>query len=106
DDVDGTTTSVTGTSAAAAHVAAAAALMKSVDPSASNDVIVGRLARSADPAGMAEQTGNGRLNLARAITDTASDPVMPVGAPGGGPYVGPYVVAGNAIEADVSPAYD
>ncbi len=63
---------LTGTSAAAAHVAAAAALMRAVDPSASNGVIVGRLARNADPAGTADQTGNGRLNLARAIADTST----------------------------------
>src|SRR5436309_275869 len=102
DDVDGTTTSVTGTSAAAAHVAAAAALTKSVDPSPSNDVIVGRLARNADPAGTSDQTGNGRLNLARAITDTSTDPVVPVGAPGGGPLVGPYV-AGAIQDSTFAP---
>ena len=90
DDVGGGRTSVTGTSAAAAHVAAAAALLKSVDPSASNGVIVGRLARNADPAGTTDQTGNGRLNLARAITDMSTEEVVPAGAPGGGPIIGPY----------------
>lgn len=85
--------SVTGTSASAAEVAAAAALAKAVDPSASNGVIVGRLARTADAVGTAEQTGNGRLNLARAIADTSTDAVIPAGAPGGGPLVGPYVAA-------------
>ena len=41
----GGTTSVTGTSASAAEVAGAAALLRAVDPAASNGVIVGRLAR-------------------------------------------------------------
>ena len=58
---------MTGTSASAAEVSAAAALLRAADPSASNGVIVGRLARNADAAGTADQTGNGRLNLARAI---------------------------------------
>ncbi len=97
DDVGGGTTSVTGTSAAAAHVAAAAALLKSADPSASNGVIVGRLARNADVAGTADQTGNGRLNLARAITDPSTEEVVPAGAPGGGPLVGPYVAAARNL---------
>ena len=69
-DAGGGNTSVTGTSASAAEVSAAAALLRAVDPSASNGVIVGRLARNADAAGTAAQTGNGRLNLARAIGDT------------------------------------
>ncbi len=94
--VGGGTTSITGTSASSAIVAAAAALLRAVDPSASNGVIAGRLARSADPAGTAEQTGNGRLNLGRAVTDTATDIVVPTGAPGGGPFVGPYVAAAQS----------
>ncbi|HEY3208338.1 MAG TPA: S8 family serine peptidase, partial [Actinomycetota bacterium] len=87
------TTSVTGTSAAAAIVAGAAALLKANDSSASPAVIAGRLARNADPAGTPDQTGNGRLNLARSLNDTATDPVVPAGAPGGGPLVGPYQIA-------------
>src|SRR3990170_2916078 len=90
---DGGYAAVSGTSAAAAEVAGAAALAKAVDPSASNGVIVGRLARNADAVGTVEQTGNGRLNLARAIIDTSTDAVVPAGAPGGGPLVGPYVAA-------------
>src|SRR3990172_279428 len=50
-DTVGGTTSVTGTSAAAANVAGAATLLMANDPFASNAVIVGRLARNADPAG-------------------------------------------------------
>ncbi|MFZ5854973.1 MAG: S8 family serine peptidase [Chloroflexota bacterium] len=96
-------TSVTGTSAAAAEVAAAAALAKAVDPSASNGVIVGRLGESADAVGTADQTGNGRLNLARAVSSTSTTSVVPTGAPGGGPFVGPYVAAAtNRVMAYVA----
>src|SRR5947209_8628972 len=96
DSPDGGTTSITGTSAAAAIVAGSAALLKANDPAASNGVIVGRLARNADPAGAQGETGNGRVNLNRALNDTSTDPVVPAGAPpvgNGGPYVGPYHVA-------------
>src|SRR2546427_6057827 len=51
------TTSITGTSASAAFVAGAAALLVANDPTASNAVVVGRLARNADPAATQEQTG-------------------------------------------------
>jgi len=94
----GGTTSITGTSAAAAEVAAAAALLRAADGSLSNGVIVGRLARTADAAGTVDQTGNGRLNLARALGDTSTAEVQPAGAApvgSGGPFVGPYVVAAN-----------
>nr|MBA2720158.1 tandem-95 repeat protein [Chloroflexota bacterium] len=86
---------ISGTSAAAAHVAAAAALVAANDSSAFNGVIVGRLARTADAAGTVAQTGNGRLNLARALTDTSTTAVKPAGtqAADGGPFVGPYVAA-------------
>jgi hypothetical protein len=87
---------VTGTSAAAAEVAGAAALIKASSVGASNGVIVNRLAANADPAGTSSQTGNGRLNLARAISDTSSTSIEPAGAApngSGGPFVGPYVAA-------------
>src|SRR5205085_915225 len=71
--VGGGTTSVTGTSASSAIVAGAAGLLLAHDPAASNAVVVGRLARNADPAGTAGQTGNGRVNLARAIADPSTD---------------------------------
>ena len=96
----GGVTSVSGTSAAAAHVAAAAALLRAHDAALSNGVVVGRLARTADAAGTAEQTGNGRLNLARALNDVSTEEVKPAGAApvgDGGPFVGPYVAASNAI---------
>ncbi|HEY7968390.1 MAG TPA: S8 family serine peptidase, partial [Candidatus Limnocylindrales bacterium] len=54
-------TSVTGTSASSAEVAAAAALLRAIDPDASNGVIVGRLARTAADVGTRSETGNGRL---------------------------------------------
>src|SRR6059036_273612 len=84
---------ISGTSASAAIVAGAVAFMKAVDPTLSNGVIVGRLARMADPAGTQDQTGNGRINMARALADTGIDFVQPAGAPpvgDGGPFVGPY----------------
>lgn len=85
-----------GTSASAAIVAGTAALMRTVDPTLSNGIIVNRLAKSADPAGTQEQTGNGRVNVARAIEDLSTDEIQPAGtAPvgDGGPYVGPYRAA-------------
>ena len=103
--VGGGTVSVTGTSAAAAIVAGAAALLAAEDPSATNDVIVGRLARNADPAGTAEETGNGRVNLARAVADDSTEGVTPAGAPGGGPLVGPYVAAAPQINMDMAPTF-
>ncbi|TMK79414.1 MAG: hypothetical protein E6G45_03635, partial [Actinobacteria bacterium] len=91
---------ISGTSAAAAEVAGAAALMRASSVDATNGVVVGRLARNADAAGSTEQTGNGRLNLARAIADTSLDSIEPAGSPpvgGGGPYVGPYVAVAAGI---------
>ena len=85
-----------GTSAAAAIVAGSAALMRAVNPTLTNGVVVSRLARTADAAGTQEQTGNGRVQLARALADTSTESIQPVGtAPlgGGGPFVGPYKAA-------------
>src|SRR5256885_15896211 len=90
---------VSGTSASAAIVAGAAAFMRAVDPALENGVIVGRLGRTADPAGTQDQTGSGRINMARALEDTGTDFVQPAGAApvgAGGPFVGPYRAAGNA----------
>src|SRR5437667_790422 len=92
-------TVISGTSASAAIVAGVAAFMKAVDPTLTNGIIVGRLARMADPAGTQDQTGNGRINMARALADTGTDFIQPAGAPpvgGGGPFVGPYVAAASA----------
>src|ERR671930_17880 len=72
---------ISGTSAAAAEVAGAAALLRASSFDATNGVIVGRLARNADPAGTADQTGNGRLNLLRGLWDTSTDPIEPTGSP-------------------------
>jgi len=89
---------INGTSAASAIVAGVAGFMKAVDPSLSNGVIVGRLARSADPAGTQEQTGNGRVNMAQALADTSLEAIQPAGVEGGGvPYVGPYKVAAPKV---------
>src|SRR4051812_7172388 len=92
----GGTSSITGTSASAAVVAGSAALLRANDPGASNATVVGRLARNADPAGTTDQTGNGRVNLARAIGDSGTAGVTPAGAApvgAGGPLVGPYQAA-------------
>src|SRR3989442_12192315 len=83
---------ISGTSASAAIVAGAAAFMRAVDPTLTNGVIVGRLARMADPAGTQGQTGNRRINLARALADTGTDFIQPAGAApvgNGGPFLGP-----------------
>ncbi|TML85690.1 MAG: hypothetical protein E6G08_13640, partial [Actinobacteria bacterium] len=76
----------------------AAALIKASSVGASNGVIVNRLAETADAVGISAQTGNGRLNLARAIDDSSSASVEPAGAApngDGGPLVGPYKAATN-----------
>ena len=84
------TTSVTGTSAASAILAGSAALLRANDPSAGPATIVGRLARNTDPA-TGGASGNGRVNLARAIGDTSTAGVTPAGvSSGGGPVVGPF----------------
>jgi hypothetical protein len=96
----GGTTSVTGTSAAAAIVAGSAGLLAAADDSAGPGVIVGRLARHADAAGTADQTGNGRVNLGRSVSDTSTAAVKPDGAApvgDGGPLVGPYVAAAKNL---------
>ncbi len=85
-------TSISGTSASAAAVAGAAALLRANSPGLSNGVVVGRLARSADPP-VSGGTGNGRLNLARAAADDSTEAVQPSGAAPvgeGGPFIGPY----------------
>src|SRR3954462_2093409 len=100
DAVGGGTVSVSGTSASAAMVAGAAALLKANDSSATSGVIVGRLARNADAAGTVADTGNGRLNVERALSDTSTTEVVPDGvAPGGsgGPLVGPYRIANKNL---------
>ncbi len=70
--------------------------MRAVDPTLTNGSIVGRLARTAEPAGSQEETGNGRIDLARALADIDTGAIQPAGAPPvgeGGPYVGPYTLA-------------
>src|SRR2546425_1765904 len=100
-------TVISGTSASAAIVAGAAAFMKAVDPTLTNGIIVGRLARNADPAGTQWQTGNGRINLARALADTSVEFIQPAGAAPvgtGGPFVGPYAAAASTLASvSVSP---
>ena len=104
-DADNHYFSVSGTSASAAIVAGAAALMRAVDPGLSNGAIVGRLARNTDFPGDPEtdpalllKYGNGRINMAQAFADESTEEVQPAGAAPvgeGGPYVGPYKIAGS-----------
>jgi len=106
--LNGSYSYVSGTSASSAIVGGVAAFMKAVDPSLTNGIIAGRLAKSVDAIGTAgdpnNQTyfGNGRVNMANAVADTSTDSIQPAGAPpvgGGGPYVGPYVAAGRSISS-------
>ncbi len=102
--LDGSYVSTSGTSASSAIVAGVAAFMRAMDPMLTNGVIVGRLARSADranvtdPAAAVTQVGNGRVNMANALSDTSTEEIQPAGVEGGGgPFVGPYRIAGNSI---------
>src|SRR5262249_41313336 len=61
-DLNGNYVVISGTSASAAYVAGLAAFMKAVDLTLTNGVIVGRIARNADPAATQLETGNGRIN--------------------------------------------
>ena len=88
-------TSVTGTSASAALVAGGAALLLGNDRTASNAAVLGRLATSAARAGTITETGNGRLDLVRALKLSRFKTVAPTGVAGrqvGGPFVGPYLI--------------
>src|SRR3954451_819352 len=67
DAVGGGTTTISGTSASAALVVGSAALLLADDRGASNAGVGGRLAKTAARAGHASETGNGRLDLARAL---------------------------------------
>jgi hypothetical protein len=99
-DLQGNYIVLSGTSLSSAYVAGLAAFMKAVDPTLTNGVIVGRIARNADPAGTQDATGNGRINMPRALADTSLEEVQPAGADPvgqGGPFVGPYVAAAASI---------
>src|SRR5436309_6491934 len=60
-DLFGAYSMTNGTSSSAAIVAGAAAQLMAFDPTLTNGIVVGRLARNADPAGTQLQTGNGRI---------------------------------------------
>jgi len=94
-----------GTSASAAIVAGAAGLMRAVDPSLTNGIVVNRLARSADPTGTQMETGNGRVQLAKALADTSLVGIQPAGTGGnGGPFVGSYTAASVSVSVTVNGA--
>jgi len=94
---------LTGTSASSAIVAGVAAFMKAVDPSLTNGIIIGRLARSADTIGTSGDPnnqlmfGNGRINMANAVADASTLPVQPAGVSGSGPYQDPYTAATGSV---------
>jgi hypothetical protein len=95
-DRGGGTTTITGTSASAALVAGSAALLLGNERRLTNSVTVGRLARSAAAAGSRFETGNGRLDVGRAVSNSSLNPLSPSGVAGrasGGPFAGPYVAA-------------
>src|SRR5258705_762118 len=95
--IGGGTTSVTGTSASAALGAGGAALLVGSGRTSSNADVVGRLAASAHRAGSRSETGNGRLDLAAALTVRGTAPIVPAGVRGrkaGGRFAGPYLIAG------------
>lgn len=85
--------SMTGTAAAAALVAGGAGLLAAEDRSASNAMVVGRLARGADAVGPRAEVGNGRIDLAASLADRSRIGVVPNGVLGGegGPYVTTYL---------------
>src|SRR5207247_8610496 len=60
---DGGYTTISGTSASAAAVAGAAALIKAASPDASNGVIAGRLGPGAHALTGGRAAGTGRVNL-------------------------------------------
>jgi hypothetical protein len=104
----GTGSYMSGTSASSAIVGGVAAFMKVIDPSLTNGVIAGRLAKSAKAVGTAgdpsNQTyfGNGRIDMAAALADTSTEAVQPAGAApvgSGGPYLGPYLAAAQQTPA-------
>ena len=93
-------TYISGTSPSSAVVAGVAAFMKAVDPTLTNGVILGRLARSADPANNPDDPaftgkyGYGRVNMAKALADTGTGQIEPLGAAtAAGGVVGPYKAA-------------
>jgi hypothetical protein len=90
-DLNGGYRAVSGTSASAAIVAGVSAYVAAASPGLGNYALVGRLARTAEPTGPTEHTGNGRVRMFDAVTSMALDAIRPSGvAGGGGPYVGPY----------------
>ena len=98
-DVGGGYRLVNGTSASAAIVAGAAALVRSVDPGVTNGAVVGRLARNAAQPAAGTELGNGRLDLARTLADhnmTAVEPAGVAAKGNGGPFLGPYMAAATA----------
>src|SRR5207248_289834 len=96
-DTTGGYSTITGTSAAAAAVAGAAALIKANSPGVTNGVIVNRLAESAEAAG-ADPNGSGGPFVGPYTTSTVNVPVVtfPVNASS-------YTTAGYNAGASATP---
>ena len=97
---------INGTSASSAFVAGVAGFMKAMNPTLTNGAILGRLARGADPAANPKDPaftgkyGYGRVNMAKALADTGTAVLAPVGAAtAAGGVVGPYRAAAACIAA-------
>ena len=84
-----------GTAAAAAIVAGGAGLLAAADRTASNAVVVGRLARGAEAVAPRADVGNGRIDLAASLTDRSRVGLVPNGVlnAAGGPYVTTYAAS-------------
>jgi hypothetical protein len=99
----GGTQTVSGTSASAAMVAGAAAVLKANDADLTNATIAGRLARGAQKAD--DTAGHGRLDLARSLTDGSNEGITPTiaGADGRVPQESPvYAAAANSADLAVT----
>lgn len=97
---------INGTSASSAFVAGVAGFMKAMNPTLTNGAILGRLARGADPAANPKDPsftgkyGYGRVNMAKALADTGTAVLAPVGAAtAAGGVVGPYRAAATCTAA-------
>lgn len=84
-----------GTAAAAAIVAGGAGLLAAADRTASNAIVVGRLARGADAVAARADVGNGRVDLAASLADRSRVGLVPNGVlnAAGGPYVTSFLGA-------------
>jgi hypothetical protein len=88
-----------GSAGAAAIVAGGAGLLAAADRTASNAVVVGRLARGADAVGPRADVGNGRIDVAASLADRSRVGLVPSGVlnAAGGPYVTTYAAPSTPL---------